>query len=167
MKDLKIAFTGPESSGKTTMSKWLSMHLSFNFANEYARDYLSKKTGYNQEDLNKIAAEQYRRNDASGNLVIDTEMLVMKVWCEEKYNSCSKEILDLLELQKIDFYFLCKPDIPWEEDPLRENPLDRDRLFMKYEENLKERGYEYAVLKGSLLKRQEMIIETVQTRLNQ
>ena len=165
MNDVRIAFTGPESSGKTTMSKWLSEQLSFDFVNEYAREYLSKKTDYNLEDLNKIAIEQYRRNDASGNLVIDTEMLVMKVWCEEKYNSCSDQILEFFGRQKIDFYFLCKPDIPWKYDPLRENPLDRDRLFMKYEENLNEQGYDYAVLEGTLLERQEMIIETVQNRL--
>jgi len=165
MNGIKIAFTGPESSGKTTMSKWLSEHFSFDFVEEYAREHLSQKTDYNREDLNKIAIEQFRRNQASGNLAIDTEMLVMKVWCEEKYNYCSDLILELLERQKLDFYFLCKPDIPWEEDPLRENPLDRDRLFMKYEESLIEQGFDYTVLKGTFIERQEMIIETLQTKL--
>ena len=165
MKDLRIAFTGPESSGKTTLSKWLSVYLSFDFVNEYAREYLSKRIDYSHYDLDKIASEQFRRNEGSGNLVIDTEMLVMKVWSEEKYKSCSSQILKLLERQKIDFYFLCKPDIPWENDPLRENPLDRDRLFMKYEENLNEQDFNYAVLKGSLEERQKIIIETLQTKL--
>ena len=165
MNDVKIAFTGPESSGKTTMSKWLSEHFSFDFVEEYAREYLFQKTDYNREDLNKIAIEQFRRNQAPGNLAIDTEMLVMKVWCEEKYSYCSDLILELLERQKLDFYFLCKPDIPWEEDPLRENPLDRDRLYMKYEEILIEQGFDYTVLKGTFIERQEMIIETLQTKL--
>ena len=165
MNGVKIAFTGPESSGKTTMSKWLSEHLSFDFVEEYAREYLSQKTDYNREDLNKIAIEQFRRNQASGNLAIDTEMLVMKLWHEEKYKYCSDLILELLERQKIDFYFLCKPDIPWEVDPLRENPLDRDRLFVKYEETLIEQGFDYVVLKGTFIERQEKIIETLQIKL--
>mgnify|MGYP002029345080 FL=1 len=165
MNGVKIAFTGPESSGKTTMSKWLSEHLSFDFVEEYAREYLSQKTDYNREDLNKIALEQFRRNQASGNLAIDTEMLVMKLWHEEKYNYCSDLILELLERQKLDFYFLCKPDIPWEVDPLRENPLDRDRLFVKYEETLIEQGFDYVVLKGTFIERQEKIIETLQIKL--
>tara|TARA_B100001564_G_C20249512_1_gene494234 strand:+ start:63 stop:590 length:528 start_codon:yes stop_codon:yes gene_type:complete len=165
MKDLRIAFTGPESSGKTTMSKWLSEHFSFDFVEEYAREHLSQKTNYNREDLNKIATEQFRRYQASGNMAIDTEMLVMKVWFEEKYNYCSDLILELLERQKLDFYFLCKPDIPWEEDPLRENPLDRDRLFMKYEENLIEQGFDYIVLEGTFIERKEIIIDTLRTKL--
>ena len=165
MNDVKIAFTGPESSGKTTMSKWLSEHFSFDFVEEYAREYLFQKTDYNREDLNKIAIEQFRRNQAPGNLAIDTEMLVMKVWCEEKYNYCSDLILELLERQKLDFYFLCKPDIPWEEDPLRENPLDRDRLFMKYEENLIEQGFDFTVLEGTFIERKEIIIDTLRTKI--
>jgi len=165
MKDLRIAFTGPESSGKTTMSKWLSEHFSFGFVEEYAREHLSQKTDYNLEDLNKIAIEQFRRYQESGNFAIDTEMLVMKVWCEEKYNYCSDLILELLERQKLDFYFLCKPDIPWEEDPLRENPLDRDRLFMKYEENLIEQGFDYTVLEGTFIERKEIIIDTLRTKI--
>ncbi len=165
MKDLRIAFTGPESSGKTTMSKWLSEHFSFDFVEEYAREHLSQKTNYNREDLNKIATEQFRRYQVSGSMAIDTEMLVMKVWFEEKYNYCSDLILELLERQKLDFYFLCKPDIPWEEDPLRENPLDRDRLFMKYEENLIEQGFDYIVLEGTFIERKEMIIDTLRTKL--
>ena len=165
MNGVRIAFTGPESSGKTTMSKWLSEHLSFDFVEEYAREYLSQKTDYNREDLNKIAIEQFRRNQASGNLAIDTEMLVMKLWHEEKYKYCSDLILELLERQKLDFYFLCKPDIPWEVDPLRENPLDRDRLFVKYEETLIEQGFDYVVLKGTFIERQEKIIETLQIKL--
>ena len=88
----------------------------------------------------------------------------MKVWCEEKYNICSNQILELVKQQKIDFYFLCKPDIPWEDDPLRESPLDRDRLFMKYEENLNEQGFDYAVLKGTVLERQKMIVKTIETK---
>ena len=162
MKDLRIAFTGPESSGKTTMSKWLSEHFSFDFVEEYAREYLFQKTDYNREDLNKIAIEQFRRNQAPGNLAIDTEMLVMKVWCEEKYNSCSKPILELLERQKIDYYFLCMPDIPWEDDPLRENPLDRERLFRTYINYVNELGFNYSILEGDLHNRKDIIKSTLQ-----
>ena len=164
MRGVKIAFTGPECSGKSTSAKWLSKELSFEIVEEYAREYLKDNLAYTINDLDLIAAEQFERNSSSGSLVIDTEMFVMKVWCEEKYNTCSNQILELLKRQKIDFYFLCKPDIPWEVDPLRESPLDRDRLFMKYEENLNEQGFDYAVLKGTVLERQKMIVKTIETK---
>jgi nicotinamide riboside kinase len=37
---LRIAFTGPESSGKTTLAAWLSSFLELPFIEEYARPRL-------------------------------------------------------------------------------------------------------------------------------
>ena len=37
---LKIAFTGPESSGKTTLSEWVSQTYNMDLVEEYAREYL-------------------------------------------------------------------------------------------------------------------------------
>lgn len=162
MKKFKIAFTGPESSGKTTMAMWASEYLSCEMISEYAREYLSGKTHYTIDDLNKIAKEQFKRNASSGTLILDTEMLVMKIWCEEKYNTCSKHISSLLMNQNIEFYFLCKPDIPWVDDPLRENANDRVRLFDLYEKNLNEQGFDFLVLKGSLEERKQTIIKILQ-----
>ena len=65
--------------------------------------------------------------------------------------------MDLLKEQKIDHYFLCKPDIPWEPDPLRENPEDRERLFKLYERGLLEIGA-YNVLSGNIEERKMRII---------
>ena len=40
---LKIAFTGPESSGKSTLSSWLSAEIKLPLIEEYAREYLTEK----------------------------------------------------------------------------------------------------------------------------
>ena len=161
LKKMKIAFTGPESSGKTTMARWTAKHISYELVPEYAREYLQKTTVYHLNDLNNIALEQFKRNSALRDLVVDTEMLVMKIWCEEKYSNCSQEILGLLKEQQIDHYFLCKPDIPWEPDPLRENPEDRERLFRLYERDLLELGASYNVLSGNIEERKMRIIATL------
>ena len=42
--------------------------------------------------------------------------------------------------------------------------LDIDKTI-KHAENLIEQGFDYTVLKGTLIERQEMIIETLQTKL--
>ena len=60
---LKIAFTGPESSGKSTLSKWISEAYNIDLVKEYARDYLNDYVPYNQMDLDKIAQEQFNRNE--------------------------------------------------------------------------------------------------------
>ena len=84
LKNIKIALTGPESSGKTTMAKWISEHFSYQMIEEYAREFLSENHNYGKDDLNTIAIEQFKKNCAEPPLVVDTEMLVMKIWCEEK-----------------------------------------------------------------------------------
>ena len=163
MINCKVAFTGPESSGKTTLAKWAADHFSFSYVNEYAREYLTGKKEYSMNDLLVIANEQFELNDIIDKpAVLDTEMLVLKIWFEEKFLKSSEEIQSLLMKQQIDYYFLCKPDIPWLEDPLRENPLDRDRLFLEYRKLLNTMGLPYTVLSGSIENRKNQIKESLQ-----
>jgi len=157
MSEVRIAFTGPECSGKSTMAKWLSDEFSLKIIEEYARAYLQKKMAYSMDDLDRIAAEQFVRNSSKGALVADTEMLVLKIWSEEKYQRVSEHILQLLKQQEFDFYFLCKPDFDWISDPLRENALDRDRLFDVYEASLKKYNFPYYILSGPEVERKEII----------
>lgn len=158
----RFAFTGPESSGKSTASLWCSDRLSAQHIEEFARAYLSTSLTYSKADLDYIALEQFKRNMQDGPLVVcDTEMLVMKIWSEEKHKTCSDQIQLLWESQEFDHYFLCKPDIPWEEDPLRENPMDRDRLFAIYENQLKELNLPYSILLGSRDQRQKRMDEVL------
>ena len=97
--------------------------------------------------------------------ILDTEMLVLKIWFQEKFRKNSEVIQSLLIRQEIDFYFLCKPDIPWEEDPLRENPLDRDRLFLEYQQLLNAMELPYRVISGSIENRKKQIKESLQQNL--
>lgn len=61
-------------------------------------------------------------------LFVDTDMYVMKVWCEYVFQKCHHFILDEIIQQTTNFYLLCKPDLPWAEDVLREYPDEQPRL---------------------------------------
>ena len=53
---IRIAITGPESSGKTTLCQSLSEHFNVDFIPEFARTYLEITDGkYKQPDLDEIA----------------------------------------------------------------------------------------------------------------
>ena len=53
---LRIAITGPESSGKTTLAKNLAKVFSAAYIPEFARQYLQEKgLKYDQWDLDEIA----------------------------------------------------------------------------------------------------------------
>jgi NadR type nicotinamide-nucleotide adenylyltransferase len=154
---MKIAFVGPESSGKSSIIEKLSEEFDCTVIPEYAREYLSMiKTNYEYDDLEKIAKVQFNQINLveTNNLVlIDTELIVMKVWSEFKYAKCSNFILSGIEKQNIDFYFLCKPDFPWEFDELRENPSNRDEIFSIFENELKSYNFKYAILEGDMKQR--------------
>ena len=146
----KIIVIGPESSGKTTICKGLSDYYNIPFSEEYSRKYLnSLQRDYTQEDILEIAKGQLKSNQE--NQICDTDLITIKIWSEYKYSSCDNWILDQIEKQKTKnrFYLLCKPDIPWEADPLRENPTNRGDLLKIYKGELEKLHHNYFIVEGT------------------
>jgi len=155
---MKIAFTGPESCGKSTMASWCSELYLLPLSDEYAREYLKNKANYDQKDLDTMTNNQLADWQNKGSsFVADTEMTVMKIWSEFCFQNVSPLIHMAYENQQFDHYFLCAPDIPWEPDPLRENPTNRQELFERYEMELSYMKRPYSILKGSLKERQKLV----------
>jgi len=152
---IRIAITGPESSGKSTLTKELARHFNTIYVPEYAREYLgSLNRQYNYDDILHIARGQFKREQqqvekAQGILFCDTDFLVSKIWCDEKYGRCHPWILEMIHNHPYDLYLLCDADLPWEADPLRENPDDRERLLELYKHELESRTYPFAIISGS------------------
>ena len=150
---LKIIVTGPESSGKTTLCKEMSNQFNIPFTTEYAREYLKNKgVNYNQSDLLEIANGQFISEGGLNQQLSlqDTDLITIKIWSEYKYGNCDNWILEQIAKQKSEnrFYLLCKPDIPWKADPLRENPTNREELFEIYKEELEKLKHNYVIIEG-------------------
>jgi len=163
----RIAITGPECSGKSTIALALASNFQTNWIPEAARSYLEKLgRPYVQEDLDTIARRQQLMIDGARNrdvLITDTEMLVLKIWSEVKYGSVSGFIESLWRNQDFDLYLLCAPDIPYEEDPLRENPDNRNELFELYKAELEKSNRNFIVLSGNLESRLQSAIEKIKS----
>lgn len=151
----KIILIGPESTGKSTLSKALSTHFNCDYVAEFARGYIDKKeTPYQQHELlimaqGQLALEENARSNKPY-LFIDTDLIVIKVWSNHKYGSCDPWILDQIAQQREEdrFYLLCKPDIPWRQDSQRENPHDRKKLFNDFKTELESLGHRYCIIEG-------------------
>ena len=145
MKQIKIAITGPESSGKTTLSKALKKHYKESvLIPEFAREYLHTiNRKYQYSDLLNIAKGQKKTELTEKNnnqiIISDTTLQVIKIWSLEKYKKCDPWILS--NEGSYTHYLLCKPDFAWEPDPLREAPFDRERLFNVYLKDLYKKPY--------------------------
>lgn len=164
MKQTQIfVTTGPESCGKTTLAEQLARHYDCPLTPEESRRYLDEKMqgrpgfSYQENDLLKIAQRQSRAEhnlitQCPDHLICDTDLLVIMIWSEVKYGRCDPWILQSFEkaLRKHPrHYLLCHWEIPWHPDPLRENPRDRENLFDRYLEKLKDYRLNYSVLRGN------------------
>lgn len=145
-----IVATGPESSGKTTFVKELKGYFDLEVVDEYAREYLKDKPKYMEEDLLEIARGQLNllKNINSEFILSDTDLLTIKIWSEVKYGNVNPQIIELLHQNLPDAYLLFRPDIPWEDDPLRESPNDRDELFEIYLKEIKALNVPFIIVEG-------------------
>jgi NadR type nicotinamide-nucleotide adenylyltransferase len=168
----KIGITGPESSGKT----WMAQHLSTQFCDlwlpEYAREYLEGlHRPYTITDLNHISHEQLGREesmmkDALRILFCDTDILVLKIWYEHKFGEAPAFIHERLKADTYDLHLLMKPDIPYEQDPLRENPEKGEYFFNLFRDQLERYNLSYAIISGDLTERQKKAGVHIQQLLN-
>ncbi len=166
---MRIAFTGPESSGKTTFSKWLSLELSKSlYVPEFARKYLEENsiTRASEDDFKSIVTKQcalFNERKLNVHEIFDTDIFVLRIWNEEVYQLKLAE-LEILPTYKMDIHFLCAPDIEWEEDPLRSVPAqsERDRLFEKYKIELRNSQVNFIILSGSLDENKSLILSSIQ-----
>ena len=150
----RIAVIGPESTGKSTLCKGLAEHFNTVFAPEFSRDYTSNlEKNYTESDVLHCIAEQFNLeksllNKATKYLFSDTESIVGKVWLEDKFGPAPAWVEALISDYPYDLYLLTSNDIPFENDPVRENPLRRDFFFEWYQRELLGRKLNYKVISG-------------------
>ncbi|HYM92692.1 MAG TPA: AAA family ATPase [Chitinophagaceae bacterium] len=167
----KIVIIGPESTGKSTLCFELAKHYNTLWCPEFAREYLlmhGKK--YSYADLLIIAKEQLRSEDeysenvSSELLFIDTDMYVMKVWCEFVYNKCHPFILQQIAERKYDLYLLCNVDLPWVADELREYPdLEiRKKIYSMYKDIMITQSVTWKEISGKYDERLKSAIDAVE-----
>ncbi len=153
-KLIKIAVTGPESTGKSILSQQLADHYNTIWVPEFARIYLLNiERRYHYDDILEIAKGQAESAKilatlAHKILISDTELLVTKIWCDVKFGKCHSWIAEQLFRQKYDLYLLMDIDLPWVFDPMREDPGNRGFLMNRYLEELNRLGFNYRIVSG-------------------
>ncbi|MDX2359636.1 MAG: ATP-binding protein [Crocinitomicaceae bacterium] len=165
---IRIAVTGPESCGKSTLSKALAEHFNADLIEEFGRTYLEQTDGkYSQHDLDTITAGHLKNIQLSQNStqIIDTDFVVMQIWSESKYGNVSESIMQQVNANHFDLHILCTPDIPWEQDVLRESQYDREALFESYKSALTRSGKNFIIVKGSHTERLEKSVNSINTVL--
>ena len=100
-------------------------------------------------------------------LFIDTDMYVLKVWCEFVFDKCHHWILNQVVERKYDLYLLCDIDLPWVKDELREYPdyETREKLYHYYKDIMVNQRIPWVSISGNYQQRLQTAIEAVDTIL--
>ncbi len=169
---IKVVLFGPESTGKTTLSRQLARHYNTVWVPEYAREYLQNKWNDHREtctneDLIPIAIGQMKLENelakkADKVLICDTDLLETKVYSEEYYGGyVDKRLDEAARANQYDLYFLTYIDTPWEADDLRDRPNQRQEMFEAFERALKTHNRKYILLKGDKKTRLKTAVKAI------
>ncbi|MDT0553556.1 ATP-binding protein [Urechidicola vernalis] len=169
---VKIVLFGPESTGKTTLSRQLAVYYNTVWAPEYAREYLQKKWNNERKtcetsDLIPIAKGQMKLENklskkADRVLICDTDLLETKVYSEAYYAGTCDPTLDKYAIEnQYDLYLLTYIDTPWEADDLRDKPHEREKMFNAFETALNQYNRPHLLLKGDKKTRLETAVTAI------
>jgi len=168
----KIVVIGPESTGKSTLCQQLAEHYNTVWCPEFAREYLLQHgKDYTYADLLNIAMGQLELEDImlqearNGYYFIDTDMQVMKVWCEVAFNNCHPWILKQVAERSYDLTLLCSTDLPWVKDELREYPdlAFRQKIYNMYKDMMVNGNFRWAEISGTDAQRLQMAVSIIDT----
>ena len=178
---VKVVVIGPESTGKSSLCEQLANHYKTEWVKEYAREYLlANGTEYSYDNLLEIAKGQFALEKAAIQLVedknttsdandlpeivlIDTNMYVLKVWCEFVFEKCHPWILNQIVENSYDLYLLCDIDLPWVKDELREYPEVgiREKLYHHYKDLLINQSTPWVNISGNYQQRVEKAVNAI------
>jgi len=159
----KVGIIGPESTGKSTLARYLAKRYHGVLIPEYARTFVEQLMANGRtdewtkvityEDVCRIAKHQIEELKLTANsqepiAFYDTELIVTKVWFQYAFGRVPEWLEEAIQQYPMDVYLLCRPDIAWEADKARSNSSDeiRQELFERYEQEIEELGIPYYIV---------------------
>ncbi|MFD2725049.1 AAA family ATPase [Hyunsoonleella rubra] len=175
---IKVVAFGPESTGKTTLSRQLARHYNTVWVPEYAREYLQNKWNNERKtcepkDLLPIAMGQMKLENVLAKktdtvLICDTDLLETKVYSEAYYLGSCDPLLEKYALENTyDLYFLTYIDTSWEADDLRDKPNQRGQMFESFQNELLKQKRPFILLKGDRKERLKTAISHIDKLLKE
>jgi NadR type nicotinamide-nucleotide adenylyltransferase len=154
----KVVLVGPESTGKTILSRMLADHYETTHVPEYGRRYtdclpIDHNGILAPMDFSRIAAGQLQWEDefartANKLLVCDTDLMTTQTWAELYNVRCPAWIATQSWNSKYHLHLLLTPDVPWINDGTRIFPHLRKKHFHIIKRELDNRKWRYEIING-------------------
>ncbi len=160
----RVGIIGPESTGKSSLARYLARRYEGTYVPEYARTYVEQIMANGRtddwtkvitfDDLCAIARHQIEEMETlafsrSPFAFFDTELIVTKVWFDYAFGRVPEWLNENIHRYPMDVYLLTYPDLPWVPDPARSNGSDaiRKELFQRYEAEIQALDIPYYIIR--------------------
>lgn len=164
----RVALTGPESTGKTTLAAELAIHYGTAWSAEFSRTYLDRKQApLDDSDVEPIARGQIAGEDeaalrARGLLILDTDLVSTVVYSRYYYGRWPEWVAEAARDRLAQLYLLLHPDVPWVPDgEKRDRPAAREELHRLFRYALEAFGARYVEIRGSWSERRLLAIASI------
>jgi HTH-type transcriptional regulator, transcriptional repressor of NAD biosynthesis genes len=164
----KICIYGPESTGKTILTRNLAKHFKTVYCEEYARPLLEFKNGdVKFDDIEKIArghraSEKALERLANKVLFVDTDLIATSIWSRILFDKCPRWIDKEANNNCYDLYFVTDIDVPFVKDDVRYLPNKRTWFLNLSISELEKRKRKYVIISGSWEERMKKAIGEVE-----
>lgn len=165
----RVAVTGPESTGKTTLAAQLAARFDTVWTPEYGREYVDG--GHALDDLTigdiaAIAQGQQAREAAQARvanriLFCDTDLLTTTLWSRHFFQTCPDWIETAARAAHYDLTLLLAPDVAWVDDPQRVGAQFSAEFYDELKRKLAAYGRNFTEISGPYETRFAQAIQTI------
>jgi len=152
----RVAIVGPESSGKTTLARYLADEFNTNWVPEYGREYCVDRDarGLSHDDFEAIAWGQATTEDACARaagpvMVCDTELHTTCTWSDLILGERRAWLTEAARARNYSAIIFLDGDLPWVDDGTRVLSLRRTEHVLLLKRELAAAGRSWHFISGS------------------
>lgn len=163
----KICFYGPESTGKSTLTRRMAERFNTEWVPEVARELLITND-FNIDQIITIGRMQTERvlqklETANKLLMCDTDLITTQIYSQHYLGTVPDILVEYERKVSYDHYFLLDIDVPWIADGLRDLPHMRAEMMTIFQRELEKRKIPYTLVRGE---RDAAVLPIIERMLN-
>ena len=150
-----VCVFGPESTGKSTLTKQLAEYFEAPYVDEYAETVIRSQNGdITFHDMELIVRGHHENIQCAKSMLppilfVDTDAIASKIWSNVLFGKESPVIEEFIAKQDFTHYLLLDVDLPWQDDVHRYRPNERKGFFARCKQELECRNKSYSVITGN------------------
>src|SRR5690606_27061422 len=168
---IKIVLVGPESTGKTTLAKFLADYFNTVWVKEYLREFsvaklengnkLVEKSDNYTLVKNQLFLENEAVKQANKFVFCDTNFVQTMIYSELYFGESDAFFKEYIDSFKYDLYLLTGIDVEWEADGIRDAPFERENHYNYFKKRLMDINVPFIEISGNEQERKHKAVQIV------